>query len=53
MRGHDQVAGLLHSVAKRWTVYEAFAMGQHERLGASSLVQVLDPGVVRIILDLT
>ena len=32
-------------------VCEAFAMGQHERLGEKSIVSVVEPGVVRIILD--
>jgi ankyrin repeat protein len=30
---------------------EAFAMALHERLGANSWVQALDPGVVRLIID--
>ena len=29
----------------------AFAMGQHERLGAGSWVQILEPGVVRMVLE--
>lgn len=32
--------------------YEAFAMGQLDRVGAESFVQDLDAGVVRIILEL-
>jgi len=31
---------------------EAFAMGQHARLGVESVVMQLEPGVVRMILEL-
>ena len=55
---HDRAAALLRVMAKRawkkraWNLpREAFAMGQHERLGARSLVLDLEPGVVRMILD--
>ena len=48
-RGHPNVAAVLR--AARLAQCEAFAMGQHERLGATSLVLGLEPGVVRMILD--
>ena len=53
LRQHDRAAALLRVMAKRaWNLpREAFAMGQHERLGARSLILDLEPGVVRMILD--
>ena len=48
--GHGQVAELLRA-AMRKAECEAFAMGHLQRLGARSLVQGLDAGVVRLILD--
>lgn len=48
--GKENVARMLRAVARR-TKCQAFAMGQHERLGALSMVLGLEPGVVRIILD--
>ena len=49
--GQEQVVALLRA-AKRRAEREAFAMGHHQRLGAQSLIQGLDAGVVRLILDL-
>ncbi|KAJ1464485.1 hypothetical protein T484DRAFT_1869143, partial [Baffinella frigidus] len=49
---HDHTAALLRVMAKRRErCQEAFAMGQHERLGARSLVFCLEPGVVQMILQ--
>ncbi|KAJ1468052.1 ankyrin repeat-containing domain protein [Baffinella frigidus] len=51
-RGHEQVAAVLRAVATRRAKCEAFAMGQHKRLGLGShLVRDLDPALVRMILD--
>jgi ankyrin repeat protein len=47
LSGNRLVAALLRDVPTR----EAFTMGQHARLGATSLVLALDEGVVRMILD--
>jgi hypothetical protein len=41
----------LEAEAVRRAQCVAFAMGQHDRLGAGSWVQQLDPGLVRLILD--
>ena len=53
-RGQTQVAALLGAVAEeadRRVRWGAFAMGQHQRLGARSLVQGLDADVAHIILN--
>jgi ankyrin repeat protein len=50
-RQNDRAAALLRVMAKRQRSREAFAMGQHARLGARSLVLDLEQGVVRMILD--
>ena len=47
--GQGEVAALLS--ARRGAQHGAFAMGQHARLGARSLVLGLDTGVVRMILE--
>ena len=49
-RGTGQVAALLRAVAT--AQYEAFAMGNHTRLGATSLVQGLDEDLVRMVLEM-
>ena len=49
-RGHVQVAALIRAEATRRAQCEAFAMGLRERLGAGSLVLLLDAEVVRMIL---
>jgi len=46
---HLQIAAMLKAEALRRAQCEAFAMGQHERLGAGSWVQELEPGVVQMI----
>ena len=51
---YPEIAALLHEVADRRNERErceAFAMSQHERLGAESLFPGLEEGVLRIILD--
>jgi ankyrin repeat protein len=48
---HLQVAAMLKTEAERRAKYEAFAMGQLQRLGAGSRVRWLDPGVLRMILE--
>ena len=49
----DGIMGLFRQADElRQDRYEAFAMGQLEGLGAESLVQDLDAGVVRMILEL-
>ena len=55
--GHDQqrvrtIIAILKAETERRAKCFAFAMGLHERLGAGSCVQGLDPGVARIVLDL-
>ena len=48
------IAALLREFATRRNERErceAFAMGQHNRLGAESLVPGLEEGVLRVILD--
>jgi len=53
-RGQTQVAALLGAVAEeadRRVRWGAFAMGQHQRLGARSLVQGLDADVAHMILN--
>ena len=49
--GPSSMAALLEGVATRRVRGVAFAMGQHERLGAGSWVGGLDPGVVRMVLE--
>jgi len=49
--GHEHIVALLRAVATRRARGEAFSMGQHARLGASSLILGLEPAVVRLILD--
>jgi ankyrin repeat protein len=49
--GQGKVLALLGAEAMRRAGAEAFAMGQHARLGAGSLVLVLEPELVRTILD--
>ncbi|KAJ1467606.1 ankyrin repeat-containing domain protein [Baffinella frigidus] len=46
----EQVAAVLHAAMHR-AEFAAFAMGQHARLGAASLVLGLEPELVRMILD--
>ncbi|KAJ1473587.1 hypothetical protein T484DRAFT_1835459 [Baffinella frigidus] len=57
--GMDDIVALLRAEAERRTAEEerraaceAFAMLDHERLGANSLGRRLDAGVVRMIMDL-
>ena len=50
-RGHLQIVDMFKAEAVRRAQWVAFAMGQQERLGARSLVQELDPGVVRMVLE--
>ena len=50
--GNVQIAVKLRAEAERLRVRRvAFAMGLHDRLGAGSIVQRLDPGVLRIVLQ--
>ena len=49
--GQNRVAALLAAEATRRAECEAFAMGQHGRLGATSPVLGLEEGVVRMVLD--
>jgi ankyrin repeat protein len=49
---HPHVVATLKAERVRREKCEAFAMGQLERLGAGSRVRVLDPGVVRMVVDL-
>jgi ankyrin repeat protein len=48
---HLQIAELLRAEATRLAKCVAFAMGDHQRLGAGSWVQWLDPGVVLMVLE--
>ena len=53
---HVEVAGILRAEAERQAErlrvrQVAFAMGLHDRLGAGSIVQRLDPEVLRIVLQ--
>ena len=52
--GDMEVLALVRAAVKRRVEgdCEAFAMGQHERLGAESVVSQLEPGVVRMVLEL-
>ena len=51
LAGNFPVVALLRVAAGRRAGCEAFAMGLHQRLGAGSLVQHLEVGVVQMILD--
>ena len=51
--GRRQIATMLKAEALRRAQCEAFAMGQHERLGAGSWVQELEPGVVQMVVAAT
>ena len=50
-RSHLEVAAMLKAEALRRATCEAFAMGQHERLGEGSRVRGLEPEVVRMLLQ--
>ena len=50
-RGQAHVAALLWATAKRRAECEALAMGQHERLGAGSLLLGIESGLLQMILD--
>ena len=47
-----QIKAMIEAEALRRVQCVAFAMGQHTRLGAGSAVQVLEEGVVRMVLEL-
>ncbi|KAJ1478515.1 ankyrin repeat-containing domain protein [Baffinella frigidus] len=51
-RNQHQIAAMLRAEVLRRAQCEAFAMGQHSRLGAGSWVQDLEAGVVRMVLEL-
>ena len=48
---HSHVAAMLKAEAVRRAQCEAFATGQHERLGSGSWVRCLDAGVARMVMD--
>ena len=48
---YPEIAAMLQAEAGRRAQCVAFAMVQHERLGAGSWVQELDAGVVRMVLE--
>jgi ankyrin repeat protein len=51
MENYEYDTALLLRMERRRRVWcEAFAMGQHERLGGGSLVRLLEPEVVRMVL---
>ena len=49
--GHEHIVAVMRAFAKHRAKFEAFAMGQHERLGARSLILGLEQELVRLILD--
>ena len=49
--GYYELSAILRAEAARRAAWVAFAMGQHPRLGAKSLVLGLESGVIRLILD--
>ncbi|KAJ1471397.1 ankyrin repeat-containing domain protein [Baffinella frigidus] len=51
LKGRPQVAAMLRAEEAKRNKCVAFATGQHERLGAGSRVQAMDPGVVRMVLE--
>jgi hypothetical protein len=48
---HHHTAALLKAEGVRRVTFVAFAMGYHERLGAGSMVQGLEPEMVRMVLE--
>ena len=48
---HPQIAAMIRAEGVRRAKCEAFALGQHARLGAGSWVQALDAGVVSMVLE--
>jgi|Transcript_21792 ankyrin repeat protein len=48
---NEEIAALLRAEETRLAKCVMFAMGQHERLGAGSLIQTIPPELVKMILD--
>jgi ankyrin repeat protein len=48
---HEEVTALLRAEETRQATWGAFMMGQHERLGAGSLINTIPPELAKMILD--